>query len=312
MASHLKVFAGSSHPELAKAICSKLKIKLSELLISKFACGEVYAKPVESVRGDDVFIVQTGTQNVNQDLIELFVILDSMKRSFARSVHVVVPYYPYARQDRVASPREPISAKLVAKLIEAAGADHVITVQIHSEQQQGFFGFPIDHLNARRLFAEYFKKLKSPVIVAPDAGAAKDADRLARLLGATIAVMSKVRPIFNQAEITSLVGDVKGKNCVLFDDMIDTAGSVCAGFKVLKDHGARDIYVAATHGVFSGPAVERINKTGFKKVIVTDTVPVNTKVKNLEVLSVAPMLAAVIKNVYEGKSVTLVYGGGEG
>ncbi|HAU39516.1 TPA: ribose-phosphate diphosphokinase, partial [Candidatus Peregrinibacteria bacterium] len=139
MASHLKVFAGSSHPELAKAICSKLKIKLSELLVSKFACGEIYAKPVETVRGDDVFIVQTGTGNVNEDLIELFIVLDSMKRSFARSVHVVVPYYPYARQDRVASPREPISAKLVAKLIEAAGADHVITVQIHSEQQQGFF-----------------------------------------------------------------------------------------------------------------------------------------------------------------------------
>lgn len=309
MASHLKVFAGSSHPELAKAICSKLKIELSEILISKFACGEVYAKPVETVRGDDVFIIQTGTQNVNQDLIELFIILDSMKRSFARSVHVVLPYYPYARQDRVASPREPISAKLVAKLIEAAGADHVITVQIHSEQQQGFFSFPIDHLNARRLFAEYFKKLKKPVIVAPDAGAAKDADRLARLLNTTIAVMSKVRPAFNQAEITSLVGDVKGRDCVIFDDMIDTAGSVCAAFRILKDHGAKDVYVAATHGVFSGPAVERINKTRFKGVVVTDTIPVNKKIKDLKVLSVAPMLAEVIKNVHEGRSVTSVYGG---
>jgi len=309
MASQLKVFAGSSHPELAKAICSKLKIKPSELTISKFACGEIYAKPIDTVRGDDVFVVQTGTGNVNQDLIELFIILDSMKRSFARSVHLVLPYYPYARQDRVASPREPISAKLVAKLIEAAGADHVITVQIHSEQQQGFFSFPIDHLNARKLFAEYFskKKLKNAVVVAPDAGAAKDADRLARLLGTTIAVMSKVRPAFNQAEITSLVGDVSGRDCIIFDDMIDTAGSVCAAYNILKDHGAKDIYVAATHGVFSGPAVERMNKAGFKKVVVTDTIPVNKKIKNLEVLSVAPMLAGVIKNVHEGKSVTSVY-----
>ncbi|OGJ49483.1 ribose-phosphate pyrophosphokinase, partial [Candidatus Peregrinibacteria bacterium RIFOXYB12_FULL_41_12] len=219
MASNLRIFSGSSHPDLAKAICSKLKIKLSELTISKFACGEIYAKPVESVRGDDVFIIQTGTGNVNEELIELFIILDSMKRSFARSIHVVIPYYPYARQDRVASPREPITAKLMAKLIEEAGADHVITMQIHSEQQQGFFGFPIDHLNARKLFAKYFqnKKIKDLVVVAPDAGAAKDADRLARLLGVTIAVMSKMRPGFNKAEITSLVGDVKGKNCIIFD-----------------------------------------------------------------------------------------------
>ena len=160
MASNLRIFSGSSHPDLAKAICSKLKIKLSELTISKFACGEIYAKPVESVRGDDVFIIQTGTGNVNEELIELFIILDSMKRSFARSIHVVIPYYPYARQDRVASPREPITAKLMAKLIEEAGADHVITMQIHSEQQQGFFGFPIDHLNARKLFAKYFQNKK--------------------------------------------------------------------------------------------------------------------------------------------------------
>ena len=309
MASNLRIFSGSSHPDLAKAICSKLKIKLSELTISKFACGEIYAKPVESVRGDDVFIIQTGTGNVNEELIELFIILDSMKRSFARSIHVVIPYYPYARQDRVASPREPITAKLMAKLIEEAGADHVITMQIHSEQQQGFFGFPIDHLNARKLFAKYFqnKKIKDLVVVAPDAGAAKDADRLARLLGVTIAVMSKMRPGFNKAEITSLVGDVKGKNCIIFDDMIDTAGSVCAACELLKKNGAKDVYVAATHGVFSGPAAERLNKAPFEEVIVTDTVPVNSMIKKLRVLSVAPVFADVIKNVHEGKSVTQAF-----
>lgn len=309
MASNIRIFAGNSHPALAEAICKQLKIKLSEIQISQFACGEIYAKPLKTVRGDDVYIVQTGSANVNEDLMELFVILDSMKRSFAKSVHVVMPHYPYARQDRVASPREPISAKLVAKLIESAGADHFMTVQIHSEQSQGFFSFPIDHLNARHLFADYFKKkkIKDLIVVAPDAGAAKDADRLARMLDTTIAVMSKTRPEFNKAEITSLVGDVKGKNCVIFDDMIDTAGSVCAAFETLKKNGAKDVYVAATHGIFSDPATERLNKVGFKKILVTDTLPVKAKIKNLEVLTVAPMLANVIKNVHEGKSVTQVF-----
>ena len=309
MASNIRVFAGNSHPELAKAICKHLKVKLSEIQISKFACGEIYAKPLKTVRGDDVFIVQTGGPNVNEDLMELFVILDSMKRSFAGRVHVIMPHYPYARQDRVASPREPISAKLVAKLIEEAGADHVITVQIHSEQAQGFFSFPIDHLNARHLFADYFKKkkVKDLVVIAPDAGAAKDADRLARKLDTTIAVMSKTRPDFNQAEIVALVGNVKGKNCVIFDDMIDTAGSVCAAFDSLKKNGAKDVYVAATHGIFSGPAEKRLNKVGFKAVLVTDTVPVTAKIKGLEVLTVAPMLSNVVKNVHEGKSVTEVF-----
>ncbi len=311
MASNIRIFAGSSHPELAKAICKKLGTKLSELETSRFACGEIYAKPASTVRGDDVFIIQTATSNVNEELMELFVILDSMKRSFAKNVHVVIPHFPYARQDRVASPREPISAKVVATLIGAAGADHVITVQIHSEQQQGFFDFPIDHMNARKLFAKHLKKkkIKDLVVVAPDAGAAKDADRLARHLDTTIAVMSKVRPTHNEAEITSLVGDVEGKNCVIFDDMIDTAGSICAAYDYLKKHGAKDVYVAATHAILSGPAIKRLNKTGFKGVIVTDSIPVNKKVKNLEVISVAPMLAAVIKNVHEGKSVTSVYRG---
>jgi len=277
--------------------------------MSKFSCGEIYAKPASTVRGDDVFIVQTATSNVNEELMELFIIIDAMKRSFAKNVHIVIPHFPYARQDRVASPREPISAKVVAKLIGSAGADHVIVVQIHSEQQQAFFDFPIDHLNARKLFADYFKKkkLKDLVVIAPDAGAAKDADRLARHLDTSIAVMSKVRPEHNKAEITSLVGDVEGKNCIIFDDMIDTAGSICAAHDYLKKHGAKDVYVAATHAIFSGPAVQRLNKTGFKAIIVTDTIPVNNKVKNLEVISVAPMLAAVIKNVHHGKSVTSVY-----
>jgi len=309
MGSNIRIFAGTSHPDLAKAICKKLGTKLSELEMSKFSCGEIYAKPASTVRGDDVFIVQTATSNVNEELMELFIIIDAMKRSFAKNVHIVIPHFPYARQDRVASPREPISAKVVAKLIGSAGADHVIVVQIHSEQQQAFFDFSIDHLNARKLFADYFKKkkLKDLVVIAPDAGAAKDADRLARHLDTSIAVMSKVRPEHNKAEITSLVGDVEGKNCIIFDDMIDTAGSICAAHDYLKKHGAKDVYVAATHAIFSGPAVQRLNKTGFKAIIVTDTIPVNNKVKNLEVISVAPMLAAVIKNVHHGKSVTSVY-----
>lgn len=308
----IKLFSGTSHPELANEISRHLKVPLSKMLIKRFACGEIYAKPVETVRGCDVFVVQTATHNVNEDLMELFVMLDSFKRSFASKIHVVIPHYGYARQDRVASPREPISAKLMADLISAAGADHVITMVLHSDQEQGFFNFPVDNLYTKNIFADYFKKkkLKNMVVVSTDAGGAKEVKRIADLIGADIALIHKTRPMHNVAEVMELVGDVKGRNCIIYDDMIDTAGSVINAVEELRKHGAnKDIYLAATHAVFSDPAVERLKKAGFKEVVVTNTIPLpkEKQFPGLKIISVAPLLAHIIKNVHNAKSVSSVF-----
>lgn len=306
---NLKIFSGTSHPALAGAVAKQLGVSLSEMHISRFACGEIYAKPMETVRGNDVYIVQSGTERVNEDYMELFIMIDAMKRSFAGRVHVVIPHFGYARQDRVATPREPISAKVMANLLAASGADHVITVHLHSDQTQGFFPFPVDNLNPRKTFAKYIekKKIKNGVVVAPDAGAAKEAGRFAKMLNLPLAVLTKNRPTFNVAEVSSVVGDVEGKTCIIYDDMIDTAGSVCAAHKALLENGANhDVYLVATHAVFSDPATQRFKETGFKEVIVSDTIPVPSKkqFEGLTVLSVAEMLAKVIQNVHENKSVT--------
>ncbi len=305
----IKIFSGTSHPELAKEIAKALKLPLSEMLISRFACKEIYAKPTETVRGTDVFVVQTGSENVNEDLMELFIMLDSLKRSFAGRIHVVMPHYGYARQDRVATPREPISAKLIADLISTAGADHLITMKLHSDQEQGFFNFPVDNVNTERLFADYFikKKLKDVVVVSPDAGGAKDAKKFADLIGADLAIIHKTRPAHNKSEVMHVVGQVEGKTCVLYDDLIDTAGSVTAALKALRAMKAnKDVYLAATHPVFSDPATERFKEAGFKEVVVSNSIPIADRkmFKGLKVLSVAPLLAKIIKNVHEARSVT--------
>ncbi len=310
MSQKIQVFAGSSHPHLAKEIAKSLGIELSKIEVKKFACGEIYVKPMESVRGSDVFIIQTSTGNVNEDYMELFIMLDAIKRSFASKVHVIIPHFGYARQDRVATPREPISAKLMADLIKAAGADHVVTIHLHSEQIQGFFDFQVDNLSSRRLLAEYFKKkkLSDLVVVSPDAGGAKEAKKFADKVGASLAIIHKNRPKHNVAEAMHVVGDVKGKTCVIYDDMIDTGGSVTAAKNALIKHGAnKELYLIATHAVFSDPAIERLKEAKFKEVIVTNTIPVNENAfKGLKVISVAPLLASIIKNVHEGRSLTNV------
>jgi ribose-phosphate pyrophosphokinase len=308
----LKIFSGSSHPSLAEEIAKHLHLRLSKMHISRFACGEIYAKPLETVRGADVFLVQTASENVNEDLMELFVMLDAFKRSFADKIHVVMPHYGYARQDRVATPREPISAKLIADLISAAGADHVITMCLHSDQEQGFFDFPVDNLYTRKFFASYFKKkrLKNLVVVSPDAGGAKEAKKFADILGAELAIIHKSRPRANVSEVMHLVGDVKDKKCIIYDDMIDTAGSVVNAVKALRKHKAHpDIYLAATHAVFSDPAVKRLANAGFKEVVITNSIPVPKRkhFKGLKVLSIAPLLAKIIKNVHFNKSVSSVF-----
>jgi len=244
--------------------------------------------------------------------MELVIIIDSVKRSFAGRIHVVMPHFGYARQDRVASPREPISAKLVADLISAAGADHVITLTLHSDQEQGFFDFPVDNLSSRKLFAEYFKKkrLKDLVVVAPDTGAAKEAKRFADMLGAELAILHKVRTAHNVSEVTQVVGDVIDKNCLIFDDLVDTAGTVVNGKEALIKRGANpDVYLAATHGVFSPPAIDRLKQAKFKEVVVTNSIPINKdkQFPGLTVLSIAPLLAKTIQNVHKAKSVTSVF-----
>lgn len=305
----LKIFSGSSCPELTRNIAKYLKIPVSEMILTRFACGEVYARPIESVRGCDVYVVQTTTHKVNEDLMELFVMLDAMKRSFAAKIHVVMPYYAYSRQDRVAMPREPISAKLVADLISAAGSDHVITMNLHSDQEQGFFDYPVDNLTAGKIFADYFrsKKLQDLVVVSPDAGGAKKANVFADLIGADLAIMHKSRPRHNVAEIKQIIGHVAGKTCIVYDDMIDTAGTVCETMEVLKRFKAnKEVYLAATHAVFSQPAIERLRKARFHEVVVTDTVPFKKedRFQGLQILSVAPLLAKIIMNVHDAKPIS--------
>lgn len=310
--SPVKIFAGSSHPELAKEIAKLLRVGVEEMQIKRFACNEIYVKPNNTVRGSDAFIIQTATANVNEDLMELFIIIDSLKRSFAGRIHIVMPHFGYARQDRVATPREPISAKLVADLLSAAGADHVITLTLHSDQEQGFFDFPVDNLSSRKLFAEYFKKkrLKDLVVVAPDTGATKEAKRFADILGAELAILHKVRKAHNVSEVTQVVGDVTDKTCLIYDDLIDTAGTVVNGKEALVMRGANpDVYLAATHGVFSSPAIERLKQAKFKEVVVTNSIPINKdkQFPGLTVLSIAPLLAKTIQNVHRAKSVTSVF-----
>ena len=307
----MELFAGSSHKELAANIAKELGIAQGDITLKTFSCGERYVRYEESLRGKNVFILQTATQNVNEDLMELFLMCQAAKLSFAKSIHVITPFFPYSRQDRIAEWREPISAKLVADLLETAGAKHVITLNLHSDQIQGFFSIPVDSLEAISIFAAYIrsKNLKNPVVVSPDAGGAKRAKRFADRINADLAIMHKSRPEHNKAEVMELVGEIEGRTCILFDDMIDTAGSLVAAKDALIKAGAhKDVYAIATHPVFSGPAIERLKEAKFKEVIVTDSIPTDPKAfDGLTILPIAPLLAQVIEHVERGQSVTEIY-----
>tara|TARA_Y100000310_G_scaffold324503_1_gene386417 strand:+ start:212 stop:1141 length:930 start_codon:yes stop_codon:yes gene_type:complete len=307
----MHLFAGSSHPALAKKIAKELSVDLGAVDLKDFSCGERYVRFEESVRGQNVYIIQTAAPNVNEHLVELLLMCQAAKLSFAQSVHVVLPNFPYARQDRVSHWREPISAKLVAHLLEEAGADHVMTMNLHSPQIQGFFSIPADALDSSQIFVEYIKskKLKDLVVVGPDIGSAKYAKAFADILGAELAIIHKSRPEHHKAEVLDVVGEVEGKTCLLFDDMIDTAGTQLTAKEALLARGAnKDVYTAATHAIFSGPAVERLSGAGFKEVIVTDSMPVEEKAfPGLKVLSVAPLIAEVIGHIERGESVTEIY-----
>ena len=307
-----RLFSGSSHPYLAQAVADYLEVPLGEISLSRFACKESYAVINETIRGKDVYLLQTCTQNVNDDLMELFIIMDSLKRCSAASVNVIMPYFGYSRQDKMGLPREPISARLIADLLEAVGVDRVVTVDLHSDQIQGFFSKPVDHLTAMPLFVDYFlkKNLDDLVVVSPDTGRAKLAKKMADKLGAELAIMHKNRPAHNVSEIMSVIGNVKDKTVLLVDDMVDTAGSITAGLGALRNLGCReDIYLATTHAVFSGPAVDRLSQAGFKEVLVTDTIPVplDKQFQSLKVLSIAELLGEVIQRNVKSLSVSSLF-----
>lgn len=309
---HIQIMSGSSHEVLAAQIASHLGVQLGQVTLSKFSCGERYARIDESIRGDEIYVIQTIGSTPNDDYMELFLMMDALKRASAAAIHVVIPHFGYARQDKKSAPREPISARLMADLMSAVGFNRLITVDLHADQIQGFFNQPVDHLTALPLFVDYFsqKNLKDLVVVAPDAGRAKFAKKLGDRLGAQLAIMHKTRPQHNVAEIMNIVGDVKGKTLLLVDDMVDTGGSVTSGLDALRKHGCNDeIYLATTHAVFSGPAVERLSKAGFKEVVATDTIPIpeDKQFPSLRVLGIAPLLAEAILRNHEHKSISSLY-----
>jgi len=306
----MRLISGSSHLDLSKAIAQELNVELSEIYLSKFSCGETYARIEESIRGYEVYIIQTISETPNDDYMELLLIMDALKRSSVKQIHVVIPHFGYARQDKKSAPREPISSRLMADLLSAVGFSRLITMDLHSDQIQGFFSQPVDHLTAMPLFIDYFKSknIEDLTVVAPDTGRAKFSKKLSDNLGAKLALMHKTRPDHNVAEITNVVGKVRDRNLLIVDDMVDTAGSVTSGLSALRDLGCKDIYLATTHGVFSGPAVERLANSGLKEIICTDSLNVSQKnIPGLTVLSIAPMLAEAIKRNYENKSISSLF-----
>jgi ribose-phosphate pyrophosphokinase len=301
------MFAGSSFPELAEEVAKHLKKPLGKIKLSTFSCGEKYVALQQTVRGHEVFLLQTcRDQLVNEDIMELCLMINAAKLSFASAVHVIIPHFGYARQDKIHVPREPISAKLVADMLVTAGADHVMTFELHSDQNQAFFDVPVDNIMLHRLFSDYFraKKLKNITVVSPDAGGAKNAKKFADDLGAPIAILHKTRPQHNVSTITHVVGEVEGRTCIVYDDMIDTGGSVSNAATALREKGAKDLYLAATHPIFSGPAPERLAKAGYKEVVVANTLPISKEkwFKGLKQISVAPLLSNIISSVTQHKS----------
>ena len=309
--NEMKIFSGTSHPEFSQKIAKILGKDLSKITISRFSGGEIYARLIDNARGASAYVIQTCTRNVNEDLMELFIVIDALKRASARSITAVIPHFGYARQDKKSASREPISAKLIADLLTTAGIDRIITMDLHSDQIQGFFNLPVDHLAAMPVLASYIKdkNLKDPVVVAPDTGRAKTAKKLSDRIGAPLVILHKTRPEHQKAEIMHIVGDVKGKTPIIIDDMIDTAGTATGGVDILRKQGCIDeIYFVSTHGILSGPAVEKINAAKFAEVVVTDTLPTaDKKIKGLKVVSVAPIFAEAIKRSYENMSISSLF-----
>jgi ribose-phosphate pyrophosphokinase len=311
----LELVSGRSHPELAQEIATHLGVELSSANLREFANGEIHCRYDISLRGSDVFIVQTHCGPVNDSLMEQLIMIDAAKRASAKRITAVCPYYGYSRQDRKAIGREPITAKLVADVLQVAGADRVVSLDLHSGQIQGFFDIPFDHLTAMPVLVEELRRQGSAdmVVVAPDAGRVKVAERFSQHLNSDLAFVHKRRPrgTHNQVEALDVVGEVEGRHCVLIDDMIDTAGTICAAAELLAERGASDIWAMATHPVLSDPALERLEKSPLTRVVVTDTLPIaaERRIEKLAVLSVSKLIADAIDAVFEDTSVSEIFGG---
>ncbi|MEF2146284.1 MAG: ribose-phosphate pyrophosphokinase [Desulfovibrionaceae bacterium] len=311
MQGELKIISGSANTALSEAICEHLGTRLCPMLREKFSDGEIRIEIGDNVRGDDVFVIQPMSTPVNFHLMELCIILDALKRASANRVTAVVPYYGYARQDRKVAPRAPITAKLVADFLTTAGMDRIVTIDLHAGQIQGFFNCPVDNLYAAPVLLDYLKKIDDEiVIISPDAGGVERARAFAKHLNAGLAIVDKRRDKPNQAQAMHVIGDVKGKLAILIDDMIDTAGTMCAGATVLLDNGAKDVMACATHPVLSGPAIQRLEESVFTKVLVTDTIPLTPEKQScskIQVLSVASLLAKAINNIHTESSVSVLF-----
>lgn len=311
----IKVFAGNAHQALAREICTELGIELGKASTERFSDGEFNFQILENVRGHDVFIVQPTCPPSDRHLMELLIMIDTFVRASAERVTAVIPYFGYARSDKKDRPRVPIAAKLVANLITKAGAQRVLTIDLHAAQIQGFFDIPVDHLYAAPIVVEYFKAnpIENLIVVAPDTGGAERARAYAKRLDAGLALCDKRRERANEADVMNIVGDVKGKNCLIIDDMCDTGGTICKVAEALHDAGAKDVYACFTHGVLSGKAVENITGSYLKKVIVTNTIPVSGNGRPLvdggkiEVLSVAGLLASAIRSIHDETSVSSLF-----
>ncbi|MBM6616200.1 ribose-phosphate diphosphokinase [Bacillus suaedaesalsae] len=309
--SKLKLFALNSNSKLAAEIAEVIGLKLGKSSVARFSDGEIQINIEESIRGCDVYVVQSTSAPVNEHIMELLIMIDALKRASARTINIVMPYYGYARQDRKARSREPITAKLVANLLETAGATRVITLDLHAPQIQGFFDIPIDHLMGVPILADYFegKQLSDIVIVSPDHGGVTRARKMADRLKAPIAIIDKRRPRPNVAEVMNIVGNIEGKTAILIDDIIDTAGTITLAANALVENGAKEVYACCTHPVLSGPAMERIQNSKIKELVVTNTIALNEEQKSEKVteLSVAPLIGEAIIRVHELKSVSTLF-----
>lgn len=307
----LKIFTGNANKELAEKICMELGETLGNSEVGVFSDGEISVNIGETVRGYDVFVIQPTCPPVNNNLMELLIMIDALKRASAGRINAVVPYYGYARQDRKAKARDPITAKLVADLLEVSGPDRIITMDLHAAQIQGYFDIPVDHLLGGPILAQYFKKnlASDTVVVSPDVGGVQRARNFASILDLPIAIIEKRRPKANVSEVMNVIGDIEGKDAIIVDDIIDTAGSMTKAASVLKDFGAKRVFACCTHPVLSGPAIERIQNSVIEKLVVTDTIPLTEekKIDKIEVVSVAPIIAEAIRRIYKNESVSRIF-----
>ena len=309
--SNFKVFAGNSHLELAEEIASIMGKPLGRATVTKFSDGEISVNLWETVRGMDFYIVQSTCDPVNDNLMEILIMIDAMKRASAGRINAVIPYYGYARQDRKAKARDPITAKLVADMLVAAGADRVLTMDLHAAQIQGYFDIPVDHLVGMPILAKYFaeKNMENVVVVSPDHGSVPRARNMAQILNCPIAIVDKRRPEPNKSEIMNIIGDIEGKNCILMDDMIDTAGTITNAANALKDLGALSVNACATHAVLSGPAIERIQSSAIEELVLLNTIPLpeEKKTDKMKVISVAPLFAEAMTRVFTNGSISTLF-----